>query len=1135
MTMSKVLGRKTAILLFAFVFLFCMVGLALSAARANAETGETTENVLVDLDFEEDTDGNGFMTIWSGWEISEGIFKPVEGWASTYLMQKFSFADNELKISMDFYYESAFNVGLTTDPTVATSDASTGDGIGVRFGTQDVSVKTSIGGSADTWLSAADVTFNDSKTHTLEIAFKPDKTVTVKVDGNELTHSQNMSLSLTNVAFGEAYDFTEGQLVFKTSDPNAYIDNLKISQIVPAGTEEPTPEPVPDADYSYDFEEDADGNSFLGAYYSGWQVKDGHFSPAAGGASTYLAQKLSFAESDLKITLDFNYVTGFYIGLSEEPSQFASDATDKNEAVDGIAVQFGNGSIGLSGSLERGKWLNGSDEKLNDGETHQLEILFKTNQTITVKVDGEELCHSAGSLPSFTDFSFASEFQEGFTQGYLVMKGYETETYIDNLKIENVEESTEPAPDPGLTGDIALDFTANDAANGYFTTALYAGWEVKDGIFKPTVAWADTYLMQAFSFENEELKIEMDIYFQTNLSIGFSNNYKNSPNGDLSASDGIALRFTASGVGMYTSVDGAAAQIGSTAQVTLGGSIHRLGLVFKPDKTVSVTIDGSPLADNMTDVEFGSAYDFTAGYLVMKAPDAAAYIDNLTVTGEETEIPDEGGGTEEPDPGEDDEPVYDEPIDYRLTVGDLVSQKHPNDPGNDYWMGAPGNDNNAYFTAWNTANPGNGYAVALAFTAPADGTVAPEDGMIGWAYRAAGASQGDGKVRAAVFLNNEKIFPVINKSWERLSTSSDAPTEFAVESFAMKAGDVLYVVFENGGDGNSDYDTLEYSFRFRWTDATYTDLLFDAARNEKEGGILGGCGWMTAEEGDAFYSDGTTSTAYKKRDLLSYHYATVLECPPVDEAEEITTQTITPVVTEELMFSDLEAGQEHYYHLTDTHCYAYAGQANPGLYYALGIQWTAPADGRVDISGTYIENYMYQATPNEGGLMSDGVRVCVLLNSDTVVYPSAGQWYTINSADRVYFDQPVFNVKAGDTLTFILDKNGESNWDSCDYNVTIRFAKDGENFTEIYNSKTDFLNRSETAAFKYLAVDFAGEEEDRVIPPLAVLDFVNGGGNGNLPLIIGLSVGGGVIVVAAAVVLIVLAKKGVFKKKGGAQ
>lgn len=938
MTMSKVLRRKTAILLFAFVFLFCMVGLALSAARANAETGETTENVLVDLDFEEDTDGNGFMTIWSGWEISEGIFKPVEGWASTYLMQKFSFADNELKISMDFYYESAFNVGLTTDPTVATSDASTGDGIGVRFGTQDVSVKTSIGGSADTWLSAADVTFNDSKTHTLEIAFKPDKTVTVKVDGNELTHSQNMSLSLTNVAFGEAYDFTEGQLVFKTSDPNAYIDNLKISQIVPAGTEEPTPEPVPDADYSYDFEEDADGNSFLGAYYSGWQVKDGHFSPAAGGASTYLAQKLSFAESDLKITLDFNYVTGFYIGLSEEPSQFASDATDKNEAVDGIAVQFGNGSIGLSGSLERGKWLNGSDEKLNDGETHQLEILFKTNQTITVKVDGEELCHSAGSLPSFTDFSFASEFQEGFTQGYLVMKGYETETYIDNLKIENVEESTEP--------------------------------EV-------------------------------------------------------------------------------------------------------PEPT--------------------------------------------------------------PDPGEDDEPVYDEPIDYRLTVGDLASQKHPNYPSNDYWMGAPGNDNNAYFTAWNTANPGSSYAVALAFTAPADGIVAPEDGTIGWAYRVAGASQGDGKVRAAVFLNNEKIFPVINKSWERLSTSSDAPTEFAVESFAMKAGDVLYLVFENGGDGNSDYDTLEYSFCFRWTDAKYTDLLFDAARNEKEGGILGGCGWMTAEEGNAVYSDGTTTTAYKKSDLLSYHYATVLECPPVDEAEEITTQTITPVVTEELMFSDLEAGQEHYYHLTDTHCYAYAGQANPGLYYALGIQWTAPDDGRVDISGTYIENYMYQATPNEGGLMSDGVRVCVLLNSDTVVYPSAGQWYTINSADRVYFDQPVFNVKAGDTLTFILDKNGESNWDSCDYNVTIRFAKDGENFTEIYNSKTDFLNRSETAAFKYLAVDFAGEEEDRVIPPLAVLDFVNGGGNGNLPLIIGLSVGGGVIVVAAAVVLIVLAKKGVFKKKGGAQ
>lgn len=643
MTMSKVLRRKTAILLFAFVFLFCMVGLALSAARANAETGETTENVLVDLDFEEDSDGSGFSTTHLGWYPSEGVFKPRAQYANTYTTAEYSFAEYDLKVTFDFYYTERINFGLTTDPANAVTTNAVGDGIAIQGGTDGIALYTSPDGGA--WIASTTSTFHGTR-HTLEMTLKTNETVTVKIDGNEIQGQNNVVF--TDVAFSDKFDFPDDDknvsLVFKSYDSQeTYIDNLKISQIVPAGTEEPTPEPVPDADYSYDFEEDADGNSFLGAYYSGWQVKDGHFSPAAGGASTYLAQKLSFAESDLKITLDFNYVTGFYIGLSEEPSQFASDATDKNEAVDGIAVQFGNGSIGLSGSLERGKWLNGSDEKLNDGETHQLEILFKTNQTITVKVDGEELCHSAGSLPSFTDFSFASEFQEGFTQGYLVMKGYETETYIDNLKIENVEESTEPAPDPGLTGDIALDFTANDAANGYFTTALYAGWEVKDGIFKPTVAWADTYLMQAFSFENEELKIEMDIYFQTNLSIGFSNNYKNSPNGDLSASDGIALRFTASGVGMYTSVDGAAAQIGSTAQVTLGGSSHHLGLVFKPDKTVSVTIDGEPLAD-MTDVAFGSVYDFTAGYLVMKAPDAAAYIDNLTVTGEETEIPDEGGG-----------------------------------------------------------------------------------------------------------------------------------------------------------------------------------------------------------------------------------------------------------------------------------------------------------------------------------------------------------------------------------------------------------------------------------------------------------------------------------------------------------
>ena len=176
--------------------------------------------------------------------------------------------------------------------------------------------------------------------------------------------------------------------------------------------------------------------------------------------------------------------------------------------------------------------------------------------------------------------------------------------------------------------------------------------------------------------------------------------------------------------------------------------------------------------------------------------------------------------------------------------------------------------------------------------------------------------------------------------------------------------------------------------------------------------------------------------------------------------------------------------------------FVYPDFCDPGDYYALGIVWTAPESGRVDISNTHIRNFYYQEKPNADGVRSDGVRVKVLLNSDEVIYPTSGEWLIINDSNLYEIDVKAFAVKKGDKLTFVLENNGSCNYDLCKFDITVAFAQDEEDCTATYNNITDFFRDSENAStWSYLAINnnVVNDEQKQEISEIPVIKYYASG------------------------------------------
>ena len=159
--------------------------------------------------------------------------------------------------------------------------------------------------------------------------------------------------------------------------------------------------------------------------------------------------------------------------------------------------------------------------------------------------------------------------------------------------------------------------------------------------------------------------------------------------------------------------------------------------------------------------------------------------------------------------------------------------------------------------------------------------------------------------------------------------------------------------------------------------------------------------------------------------------------------------------------------------------------------------WTAPEKGRVDISSTYISNFYYQSEPNQNSIKSDGVKFRILINGNRQIYPEQSDWYIINDSDKYAIGLSPFAVESGTKILFLLDNNGECNYDLCKFDITIAFAADGYQHSATYNCITDFDRESDnSSAWSYWAVgnEKESEENNGVISEIVKVSYSNNGG-----------------------------------------
>lgn len=396
------------------------------------------------------------------------------------------------------------------------------------------------------------------------------------------------------------------------------------------------------------------------------------------------------------------------------------------------------------------------------------------------------------------------------------------------------------------------------------------------------------------------------------------------------------------------------------------------------------------------------------------------------------------------------------------------------------WSGAPISNGRGYcYVNGNLFIPGSDYAAAICFTAPCDGRISNSVGC-GNVFRSGEVNNATDGSRVSVILNETVLYPY-SGVWAEIPQGLENQQTIIFNSVDVQAGDKLYYIVDCGGKDNSEWDVNQLDAGFIWTDENNPDGIYvDFTENY----------WTDEASGTQSVTFGTA----KKNEVFAYQYVVVDECNPIAAAEELVSVELKDEwTTEKLAYSQ---AQNRYYKLDDQNLFVYPDFCDPGDYYALGIVWTAPENGRIDISKTCIRNFYYQADANADGVRSNGVRVKILLNSDKVIYPTTQEWLIINDSNLYQIDVKPFAVKKGDKLTFVLENNGSCNYDLCKFDVTVAFAQDEEDYTATYNNITDFARDSENAsAWSYLAINnnVVSDEQKQEISEIPVITYYASG------------------------------------------
>ncbi|MBQ2986970.1 MAG: hypothetical protein IJE23_05760 [Tyzzerella sp.] len=145
---------------------------------------------------------------------------------------------------------------------------------------------------------------------------------------------------------------------------------------------------------------------------------------------------------------------------------------------------------------------------------------------------------------------------------------------------------------------------------------------------------------------------------------------------------------------------------------------------------------------------------------------------------------------------------------------------------------------NGYITINNYTrlSPGKHYAAAVTFTAPEDAITSFKIQV--YRTNAVSESHNDDGVRLAVYLNDEKIWPM-NAMWSDMITDTTVRT-ITLPEISMKDGDKLRFVVDNGGALNNNWDLCWLNpygtYRSESGNLSYFNLTNDLVYGNKDAG-----------------------------------------------------------------------------------------------------------------------------------------------------------------------------------------------------------------------------------------------------------------------------------------------------------
>ena len=561
-----------------------------------------------DLDFEETTDGDGFVAFGSsaGWKVEDGKYLPNAGWASVNTANKIAL-NEEKQISFDVYLDpddamgvnKQFNFGFFAD--LANVGVGAGKNLslgatlwmGSQFGRQG-------------WIADTGVDLYDGNVHAVKLVVN-NGMIAVSVDGT------SYDMLTTEIPADETY------LLMQATSAATYIDNFYVGPVKQEAPPVIEPPVIPD-EINLTFKK-SDENSFTTLGNGGWMVDDGLFYPAwIAWASSYLTQPVPM-DGEKYISFDV-----YAAKDNSDASQTQFNAvlmTDLTTYVTTAGAHFFmNGTepvFSINQSFNKGTATGEIPFNWNDGKVHNIKIAIKDG-AVTFALDGETVVDAYDEVVTIN----LSDTEKAATT-YLVFQATNFMTCIDNLVISNTDiEYVAPETETLTFDGVSHDYSDAAVEEEYAKTAASGNtWAVNaDGKFTAASGWSVAYLKEKMNLTDEKT-----ITLNFCLTDGGA--------GDTAHQFLVGLsKTTDSYAGLYLTCYQGVARL----NYWLGPTSREIGAVSTnyfdgQEHTLKFIIDGGVAALTIDDVVLFKEIQvgMSSGYFKVQSSNTTDWIDNLEI------------------------------------------------------------------------------------------------------------------------------------------------------------------------------------------------------------------------------------------------------------------------------------------------------------------------------------------------------------------------------------------------------------------------------------------------------------------------------------------------------------------------